>query len=116
MKLAIVGSRNFNDYAKLEAKLRELYDISQITLVISGGAAGADTLAERFACERKLPQRIHRAQWAMHGRSAGPIRNRLIVNDCDALVAFWNGRSAGTRSAIKMARARSGVTVHVIKV
>ena len=102
--------------AWLEAKLRELYDISRITLIVSGGACGADTLAERFASERKLPKRIHYAQWAKHGARAGPIRNRLIVDDCDELVAFWDGRSRGTRSAIKMARAKNGVKVHIVKV
>jgi len=100
VRLAVVGSRTFNDYALM----RDVLGQFQITEIVSGGARGADALAERYANERGLPIKVFPAEWHRHGRSAGMIRNRTIVATADEVAAFWDGCSEGTRHAIGLAR------------
>lgn len=105
MKLAVVGSRTFCDYAWLEQCLLGAFRVSEIEAVISGGARGADALAARFAECHGIPLIVLRADWDSHGRKAGPIRNTAIVAQADAVAAFWDGRSSGTQDTIAKARA-----------
>ena len=105
MKLAVIGSRSFCNYAWLEQCLLRSFRLADIEAVISGGARGADSLAARFACQYGLRLITIRADWETHGRKAGPIRNSEIVAQADALAAFWDGSSAGTRDSINKARA-----------
>ena len=101
MIAAIVGSRGFNNYVGMR-RILVLYPITQIT---SGGAAGADTLAAEWSAERGLPAPIiFLPDWAKHGRAAGPIRNQLIVDAADFVVAFWDGKSRGTLSTLRYAQ------------
>jgi hypothetical protein len=109
MKLGIVGSRTFNDYDKLKQVLSEKLPF----VLISGGAEGADSLAERFADENKLEKVIHLPNWNGEGKAAGFIRNARIVEDCDELVAFWDGVSRGTRDTIRKAR-KKGISVTIV--
>ena len=96
MKLAIVGSRNFVDYKHL----CENIDSRNLNLIISGGAPGADSLAKRYAEDRKIPLQVFNADWKKFGKSAGFLRNTQIVDACDGLIAFWDGSSPGTRDTI----------------
>ena len=105
MKLAVIGSRSFNNYAWLEQCLLRSFRVADIEAVISGGARGADALAARFAYCHSLPLITLWADWETYGRKAGPIRNSEIVAQADVLVAFWDGASAGTRDSIGKARA-----------
>ena len=50
------------------------------------------------------------ADWQRYGRGAGPIRNKQIVESADLVIAFWDGKSNGTRSALAHAE-RAGVPV-----
>ena len=77
-------------------------------VVISGGAKGADSLAADWAREHGQALQVYPADWATYGRSAGPIRNREIVEHADRLIAFWDGISPGTRSVVRLA-ARKGI-------
>ncbi len=97
MKIAVIGSRNFADYELLKKTLSE---ITGITKVISGGAKGADSLAEQWAKENQIETVIYKPDWAKYGRGAGVVRNRLIIEDCDLCIAFWDGESKGTKSSI----------------
>lgn len=106
MKLvAIVGSRDFADYPRLSRELERIRD-GEPWHVISGGAKGADSLAERYARTRCLPFTVYSADWGLHGRSAGFIRNDQIVDAAEMLIAFWDGTSKGTEHCIEMARRR----------
>ena len=100
MKLAVIGSRKFTDYELLINRLSD-YSISQI---ISGGAQGADTLAADYACTHGIPLLEIRPDWSRYGRSAGPIRNKEIINKADKVIAFWDGSSRGTAQAVAYAR------------
>ena len=104
MRLAVVGSRYFSDYQWLRYCLLSYFRLEDIEAIISGGTHGADALAERFAREYGIPLRVFPADWARHGRRAGPLRNTEIVRNADAVAAFWDGSSSGTRDTVTKAR------------
>lgn len=117
MKLAIVGSRTWTDEIKLGVTvysfcLNNKIDRLQLTIV-SGGANGADKLAEQFAAIWGISTIIHKPDYDQYGRYDAPkIRNQLIVNDCDYLICFWDGKSTGCMDAVdKASKAGKGVTV-----
>jgi predicted Rossmann fold nucleotide-binding protein DprA/Smf involved in DNA uptake len=111
MKVAIVGSRNY-PHPWLVASF--VYALEPDTVIVSGGAHGPDSWAAHCAEVFGLPEPIiYRADWKKYGRSAGYIRNSLIVAACDSLVAFWDGESRGTFHSINLAR-RAGKPVKVI--
>jgi len=100
MKVAVVGSRTFIDYTLLKSILDKI----DIDLIISGGARGADKLAERYALEKKIETKIFYPEWDKFGKAAGFIRNRDIVQEADHVIAFWDGESKGTLSSINLAK------------
>ena len=101
MKLAIVGSREFNNY-ELLCKTLEKYE--NISMIISGGAIGADKLGEKFAQNNNIEIKIFYPNWNTHGKKAGILRNKIIVENADEVIAFWNGESKGTLSTINFAK------------
>lgn len=118
MKAIIAGTRYFDDYGLLCRTLgawppSDLQGLPEpITEVVSGCAMGADRLGERWAKERGVPIRIFPAEWAMHGRRAGYVRNSQMAEYADVLVAFWDGKSRGTAMMIDlMKRANKPVVV-----
>ncbi|MBS1589536.1 MAG: DUF2493 domain-containing protein [Bacteroidetes bacterium] len=104
MKLAIAGSRSFNDFELLENKVDELRKEYAISSLISGGAKGADLLAEQYAAKHHLGIERILPDWKMHSRGAGHRRNEIIVQKCDMLIAFWDGKSKGTKHIIEYAK------------
>ena len=113
MILAIVGSRTFQDYVLLCHVVEQVK--GNISVIVSGGAEGADTLAERYADEHGIAMKVYPANWALYGKSAGYRRNQTIVHNADAVIAFWDGNSAGTAHTIELARL-AGVPVYVKEV
>jgi hypothetical protein len=113
MKLAIVGSREFNDYEFLKQALEPIKD--KVTLVVSGGAKGADSLGERWAKENNIPTQIFYPDWGKFGKSAGFKRNVEIVDNCDAVVAFQINDSKGTQHTINISKEK-GKKVKVFKI
>lgn len=107
--VAIVGSRSFNDYDVFKMGVKSAINDWGLTLdsvvIVSGGARGADTLAKRFALESNLSMIVFEADWTKYGRSAGPIRNKQIVNEADFVIAFPSASgSPGTKSTIGLAK------------
>lgn len=78
LAVAVVGSRDFDNYTLLT----EVLDTLRPSAIISGGAKGADSLAERYASDRGLPLTVIRPNWRL-GRAAGPIRNGEIIAAAD---------------------------------
>jgi len=113
MNLAIVGSRTFNDYSLFCDSIESLRCKVNITSFVSGGAKGADRLAERYADEFSFPITVHLPDWDGLGKGAGYARNITIVNECDILIAFWDGQSKGTKHSIQLAL-KSGKLVLII--
>lgn len=103
MKLAIVGSRTFNDFVLLEQKIIQLYHVQDISCIVSGGANGADKLGEQFAKKYKISLSVHKPQWDIYGKRAGFVRNKEIVDQSDEIIAFWDGSSPGTKNTINLA-------------
>ncbi len=99
-KFAVVGSRNIQDYQMV----KEILDNYDISLIISGGAKGIDTLSEQYANDNNIPTKIHYAEWEKFGKSAGMIRNEYIINDADKIIAIWDGFSKGTKNSINHAK------------
>lgn len=82
-------------------------------ILVSGGALGVDTVAAAAGRVAGLTVVEHLPDYARYGRYLAPLeRNSRIVNDCDRLVAFWDGESKGTLDSIEKAKAR-GLLVHV---
>jgi hypothetical protein len=99
-KLAIIGARDFTDYNIVKNAVLARFDISLLETIISGGAPGVDTLAERLARELGVHMTVFPADWARYGRAAGPIRNCLIVDHADFVLAFAKPTSRGTAHAL----------------
>jgi hypothetical protein len=102
-KVIIAGSRGFSNYKLLREQcnkfLREKRKTSNI-IVVSGHARGADTLGEKYAQDEGFTLEIYPAQWKKFGKGAGYRRNEQMAEVADALIAFWNGSSKGTKHMI----------------
>jgi len=118
VRVAVTGGRYYNDRKHVFAVLDEIHSATPITVLIEGGATGADTLAAAWA--HLVRERDHTGQprslclfanWQKHGRAAGPIRNQemIDVGKPDLLVAFPGGR--GTADMVRRARA-AGIYVY----
>ena len=107
IRVAVVGSRNFSSYnfAKKEFDyIRDEYQSKnkEFSLIVSGGASsGGDLYAERISAEERIPKRIYKADWDYFGKKAGMYRNPSIVLNADVVIAFWDGKSSGTKNAIE---------------
>ena len=107
LHIAVIGSRGFDNYSLLQEQLNQV--IAQhnaddkSVVIVSGGAKGADALAERYAKEYQLETLIFKPDWKQYGRGAGPIRNRLIIQAADIVLAFWDCKSKGTQHSISEA-------------
>lgn len=110
MRTAIVGSRDFTNYEHLVECLAS--HPVPITSVVSGGARGTDTLAERYARENNLPLTVFKPEYEKYGRSAPLKRNTTIVENSEQVIAFPKPGGRGTQHTIREAR-RIGVAVFV---
>jgi hypothetical protein len=109
MKILVTGGRDFDDYEMLKTVLDGLHKENPIDTLIHGGARGADSLADKWARDNNIHISIHLAKWDKYGRSAGPIRNREMLEEKpDLVMAFPGGR--GTADMIRQAE-RAGIGV-----
>lgn len=83
-----------------------------VTEAVSGTCRGADMHGELWASVRGIPIKRFRPDWSGQGKAAGPIRNREMAEYSDALVAVWDGKSAGTANMIYEAKKR-GLVVFI---
>lgn len=113
MRVIVCGGRGYNGDAPwnhVMTVLGDLHDETPIDTVIQGGAPGADLLGRCWAEMHKVKCVTVPADWATHGKAAGPIRNRRMLADFrpDLVIAFPGGR--GTADMIRQAEA-AGVKV-----
>lgn len=104
MKVIIAGGREFNDYPLLRQKCDYYLQNSKNITIICGKARGADTLGEYYAKERKLKIEYYPAKWHIHNKRAGFIRNQEMLDNCDAVICFWDGKSKGTAQMIDITK------------
>ena len=110
MKIAIIGSRECGNI-NFEELLKKHLDVFANDTIISGGARGIDTLAAMYARKHGMKLLEFRPDYETFGRGATIVRNRLIVDMADVVVAFWNCSSRGTKYTIEYAKKKY---VHVI--
>src|ERR1044071_3187943 len=104
MKIAVVGSRTWTDKEMIWYELGEWYrHLAGDMIIVSGGAEGADRIAEEWALFRKVPCTLFLPDWNKNGRAAGMIRNSDIISYADKVLAFWTGESKGTADSIQKA-------------
>ena len=101
MRVIIAGGRDFDNWLLL---CNVLDGYGNITQIVSGAARGADQMGERYAQGRSLPVARFPANWDLYGKRAGFLRNVEMANNADALVAFWDGSSRGTKHMIDTGR------------
>lgn len=108
MKLLIAGSRTIEKFDLTG------YIPSDTDLIISGGAKGIDTLAEKFADDNGIEKLIVRPQYDLFGRAAPFKRNEQMVDMSDEVLAVWDGRSRGTEYTLKYAKKKRKKITEII--
>jgi hypothetical protein len=92
MKLIIAGSRTIDDYELVVDRLKMLgFNGNSVSEVVSGTAQGVDTLGEAWAHEQGIPVVRFPAQWSVHGRAAGHIRNAEMAEYADRALVIHTG-------------------------
>ena len=114
MKLGLVGSRNFYDYKSFKSAVFQVIEEwndekrenneGDIMSIVSGGAPGADTLAEKLARELNVQMIVFKPDWTTHGKAAGIMRNTDIVNASTHMIAFPSRKGKGTQDSIRKAQ------------
>lgn len=108
-KVIIAGSRDFYDYSCAERQLLNYFkehNLHSYQLeIISGGARGVDKIGEQFANKYNIKLTIFPANWEQYGKKAGYLRNLEMAEYCEngILIAFWDGKSKGTKHMIDIA-------------
>lgn len=115
MRVLVCGGRDFADAELLYRELDRIHAQTPISCIIEGGARGADYLASRWSAKNDL--RDHKrfmADWAIHGKAAGAIRNQKMLKEGqpDMVVAFPGGR--GTADMVRRAKAAGVKVVNVV--
>lgn len=129
LRIIVAGSRDFNDYQLLSDKIMgyltdiedtdKFKNLSQIKF-ISGTARGADVLGEQFAYTWGYDVVKFPANWDGLGNRAGYVRNAEMAKYAIAdgnygvLIAFWDGKSKGTKHMIDLAE-KNGLEVHIVR-
>ena len=114
MRVIIAGGRDFNDFDLLKEKCDKILSNIKVTEIVSGGAKGADSLAERYAFGCGYNFKKFTANWNDLGKAAGIIRNCDMSLYSDALIAFWDGKSRGTKHMIETAK-NDGLKIRIIR-
>ena len=110
MKLVIFGSRTITNIKILEkAILLSGVPITSKDEIISGGAKGVDALAIEYAKSHNIPFTVFPADWELHGKRAGFIRNATMATYADFGIALWDGESTGTKDMIHRMKNRCHV-------
>lgn len=102
MRVLVTGGRDFNDPDLLNNALDQLHQQHHFTTLVHGDAKGADRLAHQWATNNNVPTEPHPANWKKHGKAAGPIRNReMLDTKPELVVAFPGGKGTAdmTRQA-----------------
>ena len=99
--MLIAGSRSITSFDLSE------YIGAEVDTIISGGARGIDSLAEKYADEHRLSKYIIRPRYDLYGRTAPIKRNEMMVDMADAVIIIWDGRSKGAQYTLKYAKKKN---------
>ena len=106
MKVAVIGSRG------LQVNDLEKYLPEKTTEIVSGGAKGVDTSAREYALKNGIKLTEFLPKYDIYGKSAPLKRNIEIIEYADIVLAFWDGKSRGTKYVIDNCK-KMGVTVRI---
>ena len=107
MKVAVIGSRG------LQVEHLEDYLPEGVTEIVSGGARGVDACARNYALSHGLKLTEFLPEYGKYGRGAPLLRNITIIENADLALAFWDGKSRGTKFVIDNCKKRNiPVVVH----
>lgn len=110
-RILITGSRTWKDYTAVEQAILNQVAGGQAVIVHGACPSGADRIAQQVCEEYGLHVEAHPADWQLHGRSAGMVRNSKMVElGADICIAFPDGKSPGTRDTMRKAAA-AGIPV-----
>jgi hypothetical protein len=104
MKVIVCGGRDYQDFDRISKCLDLLHKKHGITLLIEGGANGADAHGAIWATNNCIPRCTFHANWQQLGAKAGPVRNSEMIKfgKPDCVVAFPGG--SGTKNMVSKAR------------
>ena len=124
LTLAIAGSRHYSDYSTFSRVVTDELERFQCSLIVTGDATGVDTMVLNYCIEHQRRFRVYCADsrtferlerqgvdviavsdWLTYGKSAGPVRNAVMVDIADRLLLF-NGGGPGSRSVKNLARSK----------
>lgn len=108
MKVLIAGSRSIKNF-----ELKD-YISKKTDLIISGGAIGIDSIAEKYADDNSISKLVLRPKYAAYGKAAPLIRNKEMVDISDEVLIVWDGVSKGSNFTINYARHRKKTTVIIL--
>ena len=111
MRVAVIGSRGIT-VENLQDYLPE-----GTTEIISGGSKGVDTCAREYAVANNIPLTEFKPEYDRYGRGAPLKRNITIIENADIVLAFWDGKSRGTKYVIDACEERQiPVKVYIMEV
>lgn len=114
VRIIVTGGRDYADQNAVARTLQALWNPLQPgkPTLVHGGAPGADQIAHQYARAHGWEVEVHYANWELHGRGAGPIRNQKMANaGGDLCIAFPGGR--GTADMVRRAE-EAGIPVRHI--
>ena len=93
-KIVVAGCRDYHNYKEAKkyigfciSEIRKKYEL----IFLSGHCRGADLLGERYAEENSFKIERYIAEWDKYGRGAGPKRNKIMADESDYIICFWDG-------------------------
>ncbi len=109
MKIAIIGSRT------LQVQHLNLFLPDNVTEIVSGGASGIDSYAKKYALDNNIKYTEFLPDYKQYGRKAPLIRNIEIIDYSDMVLAFWDGKSKGTRFVIEHCKRNKKKSEYILK-
>jgi len=110
IKIIVAGSRDFDDFDTSDKILAEVVEKMKGKIqFVSGAAQGADQAPAHFMAKNRNPRvflKYFPAEWKKYGKGAGFIRNGIMADYADALLAIWDGSSNGTLNMIEQMEKR----------
>lgn len=115
--LIVAGGRDFNNWDVFYANFYAWFDRHDgelsSTVILSGMAAGADSMGYLAAEDNGIPYEEYPAKWDLFGLAAGGYRNTQMACSATHLLAFWNKESTGTRDMISKAN-KIGLIIDIV--
>jgi hypothetical protein len=106
MRIIIAGGRDFDNYELLKDVCDEFLKDKVVTEIVTGKADGADYFGEKYAIERGFKVKEFPAEWGKYKKGAGHVRNAEMAEYSDCLIAFYDGKSKGTKNMLEEAYSR----------